>query len=52
MEHIEQPQASTSNVVVCSLRRVVRPFADAMNLWVTHDGHKLRAALPRSRNED
>jgi hypothetical protein len=35
-EHIEQPQAPTSNMIVCTSERVVRPLVETLAGWFEH----------------
>jgi hypothetical protein len=45
-DHIEQPQAPDSNVVVCSLVRHKAPLSDAVNEYLDHKtkGHLMSEA--------
>lgn len=42
-EHVEQPQAAESNIVICSLRRGSLPLHDAVDSVLVHTRrHRLR----------
>lgn len=41
-DHIEQPQAPESNVVVCTLARHVGPMVDVLSEFFTHSRHRLK----------
>lgn len=41
-EHIEQPQAEGSNVVVCTLRRLQRPLVEMIAGYLEHENEHVK----------